>query len=80
MPGPVDRRLLSPREAATYLGVSFWTIREWVLAGYLPTVDLPALRPREGDQVKRSLRRVLVDRADVDAFIDSRKHANGGRA
>lgn len=66
-------RLLSLRDAASYCGVSYWTIRDMVLAGYVPTVALPGLRPREGGRAKASLRRVLIDRADLDAFIDGRK-------
>ena len=69
----VTPRLINLRAGADYLGVSFWTLRDWVLAGYLPTVDLPPLRPREGDRPKRSLRRVLVDREDLDRFIEARK-------
>lgn len=36
-------------------------------------VDLPPLQPREGERARKSLRRVLVDRADLDAFVESRK-------
>ena len=82
--GDISPRLLNLREGASYLGVSFWTLRDWCLAGYLPTVDMPPLRPREGDRPKRSLRRVLVDREDLDRFIEARKTpahfpAGGGR-
>jgi hypothetical protein len=69
MPG----RLLSLEEGAEYLGVSFWTLRDWVLAGHVPTVQLPGLRPREGARARPTLRRVLVDREDLDRFIESRK-------
>jgi hypothetical protein len=65
--------LLNLRQAATYLGVSFWSARDYVLAGVIPVVALPALRPRKGDKPKRQLRRVLVDRVDLDAFIAGRK-------
>ena len=61
------------RAAAVYLGCSYWTVRDWVLAGLIPVVQLPALRPREGDLPRQTLRRVLVDRADLDTFIESRK-------
>ena len=71
-------RLLNLRQTAAYLGVSFWSVRDWVLAGYLPVVDLPPLRPREGERQRRTLRRVLVDRADLDRFIESRKPAHEG--
>ena len=68
-------RLLSLRQAAAYLGVSFWSVRDFVLAGFLPTVSLPPLRPRAGDRQKATLRRVLIDRADLDVFIEKRKCA-----
>ena len=66
-------RLLNIRQAATYLGVSFWSVRDWVLAGYVPVVSLPPLRPRDGERARTTLRRVVVDRVDLDAFIESRK-------
>ena len=74
--GDITPRLLNLRAGAAYLGVSCWTLRDWCLAGYLPTVDLPPLRPREGDRPKRSLRRVLVDREDLDKFIEARKRSS----
>jgi hypothetical protein len=66
-------RLFDLRQAAVYLGCSYWTVRDYVLAGLIPVVDLPPLRPREGERARKSLRRVLVDRADLDAFVESRK-------
>lgn len=61
------------QDAAAYLGCSFWSVRDWILAGLIPTVNLPPLRPREGERPRQTLRRVLVDRADLDAFIEARK-------
>jgi len=70
----ITPRLMTMQQAATYLNVSFWTARDWILAGYIPALDLPPLRPREGArQTSPTLRRVLVDRADLDRFIESRK-------
>jgi len=66
-------RLLNMRQAAAYLGCSFWTARDYILQGLIPIVDMPPLRPRPGDAGKTSLRRVLVDQADLDAFVESRK-------
>ena len=66
-------RLLNMRQAAEYLGCSFWTARDYILQGLIPVVDMPPLRARDGDRQRRTLRRVLVDRADLDAFIESRK-------
>lgn len=53
------RRLLSLREAAAYLGVSYWTVRSWAESGKLPHVRLPG---------RRLLR---VDRADLDRLIEA---------
>lgn len=69
----VTPRLLNLREAAGYLGCSYWTVRDWCLAGYLPTLSLPPLRPRPGEPAKTSLRRVLIDKRDLDAFVDARR-------
>lgn len=66
-------RLLNMRQAAEYLGCSFWTARDYILQGLIPVVELPPLRPREGERPRRTLRRVLVDRADLDTFIEARK-------
>lgn len=66
-------RLLSMRQAAVYLGCSFWTARDYILQGLIPAIDMPPLKARPGDRQRRTLRRVLVDRADLDAFIESRK-------
>ena len=70
-------RLVDLHVAATYLGVSFWTVRDYVLQGLIPKVELPALRPREGDQRRRVLRRVVVDVRDLDAFVEGRKRTLG---
>ena len=66
-------RLFDLRQAGVYLGCSYWTVRDYVLAGVIPIVELPALRPREGARARKTLRRVLLDRSDLDTFIESRK-------
>ena len=71
-------RLLNMRQAAAYLGCSFWTARDYILQGLIPIVNLPPLRHREGDRARKALRRVLVDRQDLDAFIDARKRREVG--
>lgn len=76
--GGVTPRLLNVGEAAEYLGVSYWSVRDWVLAGIIPIVHLPGLRPREGERRRSTLRRVVVDRTDLDRFIEARK-ATGAR-
>ena len=58
-------RLLSLPEAAAYLNLSWWTTRELVVGGKLPAVRLPAPRATDG----RILRRILIDRSDLDALI-----------
>ena len=75
---PVKPRLLNMRQAAEYLGCSFWTARDYILQGLIPVVDMPPLRAREGDRQRKTLRRVLVDRTDLDAFIESRKRRDQG--
>ncbi len=66
-------RLLNLHEGAAYLNVSYWTLRDYVAAGLIPIVDLPGLRPREGARARQRVRRVLVDREDLDRFVESRK-------
>ncbi len=50
-------RLMGLGAAAEYLGVSAWTLREMVWRGDLPKVGLPGVR------------RLLLDRTDLDAMI-----------
>jgi hypothetical protein len=69
----ITPRLLNMGQAATYLGCSFWTVRDYILQGLIPVVEMPPLRPRKGDRQRRHLRRVLIDRAELDAFVESRK-------
>lgn len=38
-------RLLSMRQAAAYRGCSFWTARDYVIQGLIPSVDMPPLAP-----------------------------------
>ena len=58
-------RLLNLHQAASYLGLSWWTTRELVMGGTIPAVRLPAPRATDG----RMLRRILIDVADLDALI-----------
>ena len=68
----VEPLLLDERQAAALCGISFWTLRELVQAGEIPTVDFPSpLNPR------RKLRRKLIDRGDLLAFIA--RHKSGGQ-
>jgi hypothetical protein len=74
----VRPRLLNMRQAAAYLGCSFWTLRDYVLQGLIQAVDMPPLRARRGDRQRKMLRRVLIDRSDLDVFIESRKRRDRG--
>lgn len=63
-PKPRDRsrrhaaaRLLDLKAAEQYSGISAWTLRDLIASG-----DLPAVRPPR-------LRRVWIDRADLDRAI-----------
>lgn len=63
----VAPRLLDLEGAARYLGnVSPWTIRDFIAAGQLTPVRLPG--PRGED-----LRRILLDRLDLDRLIEEGK-------
>jgi len=56
-------RLLSQQEAAAYLGISYWTLRDLTFRGDLPSVRIG--------------RRTLVDRQDLDAFLERVKIHHG---
>jgi excisionase family DNA binding protein len=62
-PDPVRPRLLSQQEAADYLGISYWMLRDLLFRRELPSV--------------RIRRRVLVDRADMDRYIAEAKNRPG---
>ncbi len=60
---PVVPRLLSQREAATYLGISYWTLRDLTFRGEIPHVKIR--------------RRILVDRVDLETYLDRMKVRSG---
>ena len=62
-----DRRLMSRRQAAHYLGLSLRKFDEMLAAGVVAPVRLPAVR-----------RRTLVDRLDLDALIAAGKNSSDG--
>ena len=70
---PPSPRLFDMKAAAEYLHVSEFTARDWARQGFFPIVELPPRRPREGARQKRAFRRLLVDREDLDRFIEARK-------
>ena len=54
-----EPRLLSQQDAACYLGISYWTVRDLVFRHELPFVKIG--------------RRILLDRLDLDAYLDRSK-------
>jgi hypothetical protein len=66
-------RLLNVEQAAAYLNVSWWTLREFINAGTVPTVRLPRPqtdRMRRRRPVTDTVRRLLIDRQDLDALVE----------
>ena len=72
-------RLMNMRAAAQYIGVSYWTMRDYIADSILPSVILPSSRRRKkgGAIVRRAgdmdARRIYVDRADLDALVEKCK-------
>ena len=58
-----EQRLMGANEAAKYLGLSYWTLRDLIWSGAIPLVQLP-------NKKGGSLRRILVDKADLDKLIE----------
>ena len=58
-PNGLTPRLLSQQEAAAYLGISYWMLRDLTFRGEVPHVKIG--------------RRILVDRFDLDAYLDRAK-------
>jgi Helix-turn-helix domain len=61
-------RLLDLRAAATYLGISEWTVRDLESSGILARVRIPL--PNHGE-----LRKLLFDKADLDRLIEAWKES-----
>jgi excisionase family DNA binding protein len=57
-------RLLTLRQAAAYVQVSYWTVRVWVESGKLPACRLP------GDG-----RLLRIERAELDRLIEQSRVA-----
>lgn len=62
-----NKRLLSVREAAAVLGVSYHTARRYVLNGFLPVTMLPSVG-RSGSDA-----RMRIDVRDLEKFINTNK-------
>jgi hypothetical protein len=72
--GDAGARLLDLAGVAAYLNVSRWTAEELIRSGAVPVTRIP--RPRTARALKHDpagdeLRLLRVDRADLDAFIES---------
>ncbi|NQU83847.1 MAG: helix-turn-helix domain-containing protein [Parcubacteria group bacterium] len=61
MPSPTSPRLLPLKEAAKYLGLTVWSVRERVWNG-----DIPVIRFPNG-------RKQFIDVKDMEAFIQQNK-------
>ena len=66
VPGLCPPRLLDLGATGAYLGVSGWTVRDLEAAGILRRVRVPL--PNGGE-----LRKLLFDKNDLDALIESWK-------
>ena len=70
-------RLESIRGAAEYLGVSTWTLRDYVAAGILRPISLPGGRLKSnGKDVaaaspSRTIRKLLFDIGDLDKLVEA---------
>ena len=58
-PSASEPRLLSQQDAASYLGISYWTVRDLVFRHEIPHMKIG--------------RRILVDQKDLDAYVDRSK-------
>jgi hypothetical protein len=66
---PLAPRLLTTAQAAQYLGVGPDTVYELVTRGVLRRVRIPA--PPTAKRSGAEVRKVLLDRQDLDAQIDA---------
>jgi hypothetical protein len=67
-------RLMGLKQAAKYIGVSYWLLRDCVIDGTLRPVRLPGSRLRKNGKVTAKsrdhlMRKILVDRKDLDQLI-----------
>ena len=53
------KRLISQKETAEYLGISYWTVRDMVFRGDIPHIRIG--------------RRILMDILDLDDYIQKSK-------
>jgi hypothetical protein len=66
-------RLLGLADAGKYLGLSPWLIRDLIAAGTLRPVTIPLPPDRRGRRQDGAVRKVLLDREDLDALVSASK-------
>lgn len=77
-------RLMSLEIAADYLSLSKRTLEDWVREGLLHPVPMPGAAIRRNGNVvapakARRIAKILIDREDLDRFIETRKACAEGR-
>jgi len=61
IPNPMSPRLLPLKQAAEYLGLTTWAMRERIWQGLIPVVQFPGGR------------KLYIDAMDLEAFIMNNK-------
>jgi len=61
IPNPKGPRLLTLKQAAEWLGLTVWAMRERIWAGQIPVVQFPRGR------------KMYVDSQDLESFIEDNK-------
>jgi molybdopterin-binding protein len=65
--------LLKPREAAAALGVSYATIKQWILAGSLKTVQTPGGHHRIPEISLSAMKQSTVKNDSLERRVESRE-------
>jgi excisionase family DNA binding protein len=61
---PATRRLYRLKDAARYLSLSPWKVRQLIHAG-----EIPFIQPDQGSPY-------LIDQKDLDRYVETRKHTH----
>ena len=64
-PSSISPRLLTLKEAANYIGLTTWALRERIWAGHIPVVRFP------------NGRKMYIDSSDIENLISSNKTVIG---